>query len=145
MLRLTFLTPALLACILILPLLAACGSSGAISRTVDDGTISTRVKTALLNDPQVAALRINVQTSGGVVTLTGTVKSQAEEQRAIAVARSIDGVKDVKSQLKIEGVGPTTAPSGSVPAARPAIRACPGFPPSSRPVRTRNTAGASRR
>jgi hyperosmotically inducible protein len=92
----------LLICAVAAPALGACGSSGAVHNTIDDATISTRVKTALLNEPDVAALRITVTSSGGVVTLSGAVKTAGEEQRAIAVARSIEGVRDVKSQLKIE-------------------------------------------
>ena len=69
----------------------------------DDATISTRVKTALLNDPSVAALHIDVTTSQGVVTLSGTAKSHDEEQKAVAVARGVPGVKDVRSNLKVGG------------------------------------------
>jgi hyperosmotically inducible protein len=85
-----------------------CGatSGGAVNRpmsTTDDATISTRVKTALLNEPGVNATAINVDSSGGVVTLSGQVKSNDEEQKAIATARRIPGVKDVKSELKVGG------------------------------------------
>jgi BON domain-containing protein len=91
----------LLICVLIAPvLLAACGA--AITGTIDDATISTRVKTALLNDPQVGALHIDVDTFKGVVTLSGTVKSPAEEQQAVVVAKRINGVRDVKSTLKVQ-------------------------------------------
>ena len=69
----------------------------------DDATISTRVKTALLNEPGVNATAINVQSSGGVVTLSGQVKSNDEEQKAVAAARRIPGVRDVKSELKVGG------------------------------------------
>lgn len=86
----------------------ACGgaTSTAVNRpasTGDDATISTRVKTALLNEPGVNATAINVQTASGVVTLSGQVKSGDEEQKAIATARQIPGVRDVKSQLKVGG------------------------------------------
>jgi len=70
---------------------------------MDDASISTRVKTALLNEPNVDAVHIDVDTASGVVTLTGTVKSADDEQHAVAVARRIGGVKDVKSQLKVGG------------------------------------------
>jgi hyperosmotically inducible protein len=66
----------------------------------DDLTITTRVKTALINDPAISAT-IDVQTFEGVVTLSGKVKSKEEENRAVAVARSIRGVNDVKSKLEI--------------------------------------------
>jgi hyperosmotically inducible periplasmic protein len=94
-------TVILLAITLIAPLLlSACGKS--VSSTIDDATITTRVKTSLLNDPEVAALRIDVDTVKGVVTLSGAVKSPAERDRAIAVARKIGGVVDVKSTLQIQ-------------------------------------------
>jgi hyperosmotically inducible protein len=78
---------------------AACGKS--IGETIDDATITTRVKTALLNDPDVGGLRIDVDTTVGVVTLSGVVKSKEEEAKAVAVARRIGGVKDVKSTLQV--------------------------------------------
>lgn len=80
-------------------LLGACGA--ATGGTSDDATISTRVKIALLNDPQVGPCRIDARTFQGVVTLSGSVGSQAEVDQAIAVARRIVGAKDVKSELKI--------------------------------------------
>ena len=90
-----------LALILIAPmLLAACGKT--VGETIDDATITARVKTSLINEPDVAAARIDVDTFKGVVTLSGRVKSKDEEARAIAAARKIQGVKDVKSTLQIE-------------------------------------------
>lgn len=91
----------LLAVLLTLPLLAACGKS--VGETIDDATITTRVKTAFINDKDVGALRIDVDTFKGVVTLSGRVKSKAEETRAISLAKSIRGVVDVKSTLQVEG------------------------------------------
>jgi hyperosmotically inducible protein len=76
-----------------------CGKS--VGETIDDATITTRVKTALLNDPQVAGMKIDVDTTLGVVTMSGVVKSQAEEARAVQIARRVDGVKDVKSTLQV--------------------------------------------
>ena len=61
----------------------------------------TRVKTSLLNDPDVGGLRIDVDTFKGVVTLSGAVKTAAERDKAIALARKINGVTDVKSTLQI--------------------------------------------
>ena len=73
----------------------------AVGGAMDDATISARVKTVLLNDPQVAATKIEVSTAGGVVTLSGSVKSKADEARAIEVARTVTGVRDVKSTLVV--------------------------------------------
>ena len=80
-------------------LLTACGKS--VGETIDDATITTRVKTALLNDPDVGGLRIDVDTFKGVVTLSGGVKTTAERDKAIAIAKKTPGVVDVKSSLQI--------------------------------------------
>jgi hyperosmotically inducible protein len=85
-------------------LLSACGRS--VGETIDDATITARVKTALLNDPQVAGLKIDVDTTLGVVTMSGIVRTRGEEQRAIQLARGISGVKDVKSTLQVQGAQP---------------------------------------
>jgi hyperosmotically inducible protein len=96
-----YATVVMLALVLIAPLLlSACGKT--VGETIDDATITTRVKTAFINDPVVGALRIDVDTFKGVVTLSGRVKTKEEEQKAIAVARGIKGVTEVKSTLQIE-------------------------------------------
>jgi osmotically-inducible protein OsmY len=96
-----YTTVILLAITLIAPLLlTACGKT--VGDTIDDATITTRVKTSLLNDPDVGGLRIDVDTFKGVVTLSGAVKSPAERDKAIALARKIGGVTDVKSTLQIQ-------------------------------------------
>jgi hyperosmotically inducible protein len=95
-------TAALLLVVAILAplMLAACGKS--VGDTIDDATVSTRVKTALLNDPLVGGLRIDVDTFKGVVTLSGRVKTKEEEAKAIELARKVGGVADVKSSLLIQ-------------------------------------------
>ena len=90
---------AILALALMVPVVS-CGKS--VGETIDDATITTRVKTAFVNDPAVGALRIDVDTFKGLVTLSGRVKSKDEEVKAIALARKIKGVSDVKSTLVIE-------------------------------------------
>ena len=78
----------------------ACGKT--VGEAIDDTTITTRVKTAMLNDPTVGGLRVDVDTFKGVVTLSGRVKSPAERDQAIALARGIDGVTEVKDALQLE-------------------------------------------
>ena len=93
------------AMLVIVPLLvSACGKT--VGETIDDATITTRVKTALLNDPQVAGLKIDVDTTNGIVTMSGLVKSRNEEQRAVTIARGVPGVKDVKSTLQLQTAQP---------------------------------------
>jgi osmotically-inducible protein OsmY len=78
---------------------AGCGRT--VGETIDDTTITTRVKTAMLNDPGVGGLRIDVDTFKGVVTLSGRVKTPAERDQAIALARRVEGVVEVKDALQI--------------------------------------------
>ena len=97
----SYATVILLVATLLAPLLlSACGKS--VGDTIDDATITTRVKTALLNDPVVGGLRIDVDTFKGVVTLSGRAKTKEEEAKAIALTRQIGGVTDVKSTLQIQ-------------------------------------------
>jgi hyperosmotically inducible periplasmic protein len=65
---------------------------------IDDTAITTKVKTGLLGDPVVSAFAINVETSRGVVSLTGIVNSAAERARAIQVAQDIGGVRRVDAR-----------------------------------------------
>jgi hyperosmotically inducible periplasmic protein len=68
---------------------------------MDDATITARVKTMLLNDTQIGATKIDVTTTDGIVTVSGTVKSQAEATRAVELARQVTGVREVKSALHV--------------------------------------------
>jgi osmotically-inducible protein OsmY len=86
--------------LLLAVLLSACAAT--TSRTADDLTTTTQVKIALLNDARVGGLRLDVKTFQGVVTLSGTVKSDADAQQAMAVARTVHGVRRVASELKIQ-------------------------------------------
>jgi osmotically-inducible protein OsmY len=70
--------------------------------THDDLTISTQVKIALIQDARLGEFRINAATLHGVTTLQGSVPSQEDVARAIAIARTVRGVKDVKSELKVQ-------------------------------------------
>ena len=80
----------------------ACGSARAARpAAADDGSVSTRVRTVLLNDPQVNGGSITVTASNGVVTLSGRVRSEAERERAVALARQTSGVSDVRSELSV--------------------------------------------
>ncbi|HXK33061.1 MAG TPA: BON domain-containing protein [Dehalococcoidia bacterium] len=91
----------LLALAVVLSAWLAAGCGKTVGETIDDATITTRVKTAMLNDEQVGGLRIDVDTFKGVVTLSGRVKSQAERQRALQLARNVEGVVEVKDALQV--------------------------------------------
>ena len=94
-------TSRLVALVLTLSLSLACAGKS-IRPATDDGGITSRVRTALLNDTQVAANDINVSAVNGVVTLSGRVRTAAERDRAVAVARQTTGVSDVRSELAVQ-------------------------------------------
>jgi osmotically-inducible protein OsmY len=97
--QLNYARSLILALALLVPLTAACGKT--VGETIDDTAITTRVKTAMLNDPAVGGLRIDVDTFKGVVTLSGRVKTQAERDQAINLARRTSGVVEVKDAMQV--------------------------------------------
>lgn len=66
-----------------------------------DAGITTAVKTKFLADTDVSGLQIDVDTQNGVVTLTGNVRTAAEKQRAVQMARGTEGVRSVVDNLKV--------------------------------------------
>jgi hyperosmotically inducible protein len=85
--------------------LAACVSTGTQRSTgeyVDDAGITTRVKAALIEDPQVKARQVDVETSRGVVQLNGFVDSASSRERATTVTRSVSGVQQVHNNLIVQ-------------------------------------------
>jgi hyperosmotically inducible protein len=69
---------------------------------IEDGAITAKVKTALLADPDVKGLAIDVDTKNGVVTLKGTADKAANRDRAVAIAKDTGGVKSVQNQLVVK-------------------------------------------
>ena len=69
---------------------------------VDDTLITTSVKARMATDKQVSATNISVKTVNGVVELGGTAKSKAEAEQAVAIARGVDHVKSVKSEIQVK-------------------------------------------
>jgi hyperosmotically inducible protein len=68
---------------------------------VDDSMVTASVKAKLMDDPTTKSYQISVETQKGVVQLTGFVDSKTMKNRAGEVARSVDGVKDVRNDLEI--------------------------------------------
>ena len=67
-----------------------------------DTAITSEVKAKLLADDIVPSRKVKVETTDGVVQLSGTVESQAQSDRAESIAKAIDGVKSVKNDLKTQ-------------------------------------------
>lgn len=68
---------------------------------VDDATISARVKAKFAKDPDVSAMRLNVDTLNGEVQLSGFATSAEEKARAAEVARSVEHVKSVRNNIVV--------------------------------------------
>jgi hyperosmotically inducible protein len=78
----------------------AASKTGAV---LTDAAVTTAVKSKFLADTAISGLKIDVDTTDGVVTLKGTVASKAEADRAVSVARNTDGVKRVINNLRVQG------------------------------------------
>jgi hyperosmotically inducible protein len=68
---------------------------------VDDATVSTRAKAALVKDSTVSATDFNIDVYKGNVTLTGVAKNAAEVNRAIDDIKRVDGVVSVKNATRL--------------------------------------------
>ena len=66
---------------------------------VDDAEITTKVKAAIFAEPGLKTLQISVETVNGLVTLSGSVDSKPNSDRARALASAVSGVKDVDNKL----------------------------------------------
>ncbi|CAM3779061.1 Phospholipid-binding protein [Bordetella sputigena] len=73
-----------------------------VGEYASDTVVTTKVKAAIVADKSLSALDIAVETNNGVVTLTGTVATAAQSDQATHVARGVEGVKQVKNNLKVD-------------------------------------------
>ena len=73
-----------------------------VENFVDDAAITTAVKADLVKDPDLSAIKIDVDTKQGVVTLTGTAPTDIARERATRLAKSVNGVKSVENKLAIK-------------------------------------------
>lgn len=70
-------------------------------QVIDDATVTATVKAKLIDDTTTKAHQINVETQNGIVQLTGFADSMASKSRAGELARSVDGVAEVKNDIEI--------------------------------------------
>ena len=73
-----------------------------LEQAVDEGSLTLKIKSKMALDDMVKARTINVDTAGSVVTLTGTVESNQERERAVRLARETVGVTNVVDKLHVK-------------------------------------------
>ena len=93
-------------------LLTACGRSPEVVQAsaavttvgteIDDSVVTTKVKSALLGDPEIKSLDVKVETRKGKVQLSGFVDSQVRMDNIIALARKVEGVKDIENGMSLK-------------------------------------------
>lgn len=76
-----------------------------VTTTATDMTITTKVKAALAADDQLSALKIEVDTVQGVVSLTGPAPTAEAADRATTLAKAVEGVTEVQNKLVVGGQG----------------------------------------
>jgi len=81
---------------------AGTSTSEGTGEYVDDSVITTKVKTAIFNEPTLKSAEINVETFKGVVQLTGFVSSNANISKAVEVTNSVKGVKSVRNDMRLK-------------------------------------------
>jgi hyperosmotically inducible periplasmic protein len=86
--------------------LRSAGAAGTESATLgtaaDDTAITARVKSALLAESDVSGFAISVETTNGVVQLTGEVENQAQVAKAAQIASAAEGARSVQNQLRVK-------------------------------------------
>ena len=68
---------------------------------IDDSVITTKVKAALLDDPNTSGQQVSVETVDGVVQLSGFVSSASMQSRAVTIARNTEGVRAVQNKISV--------------------------------------------
>lgn len=83
----------------------ACATSGTRRSTgayIDDSVVTAKVKTALIENPTTKAYQIDVETNEGVVLLNGFVDTSESRSTATTVAKTVQGVREVRNNLEIK-------------------------------------------
>lgn len=72
------------------------------AESADDAALTAKVKAALFAEPGIKTLQIDVQTEHAIVTLQGSVDSETLRQRAVTIAGSLSGVRQVVDKLVVK-------------------------------------------
>ena len=91
------------AVLVLVAFVAGCKTTSTPGRQVDDVAIKTAVKAKLAADVKLSTLtNIEVNSTNGIVTLSGQVRDESDRMQAVAVARSVDGVVRVNNELQVK-------------------------------------------
>lgn len=96
---------AILACLVLVAAFTGCASTSKQESTgqyIDNTVITTKVKTAIFNEPTLKSLQINVETFKGKVQLSGFVDSAQSVTKAGEIARGVEGVVAVQNDLVVK-------------------------------------------
>ena len=97
----TILTAA--AALVLLLGVAGCKTTTSPGRQIDDAGIKTAVKAKLAADVRLSTLtNVDVNSTNGIVTLSGQVRTMEDKRMAGEVARSVDGVVRVNNELQVK-------------------------------------------
>lgn len=99
--RTTIMTVTAAAAVLIASGCAVSRGQETVGAYVDDATITTQVKARFIDDKDVAAASIKVETLKGTVMLSGFAKDMAEKQAAERIARNVNGVQSVRNEIVV--------------------------------------------
>ena len=77
-------------------------ASASVAGAMDDASITAAVSTGLAKDPDLSAIKIDVDTKGGQVTLSGPAPNAAAKARAEEIAKSVKGVSAVDNKLQVK-------------------------------------------
>jgi len=100
-----FAAVSILSAAFVLSSVAGCASTQKQESTgqyMDDTAITTKVKTAILQEPSLKSAEINVETFKGRVQLSGFVSSRASIDRAVEVAQAVAGVSSVANDMRVK-------------------------------------------
>ena len=95
----------ILACLILVAVFTGCASTSTQESTgqyLDNSVITTKVKTAIFNEPMLKSLQITVESFKGEVQLSGFVDSAQSVKKAGEIARGVEGVVSVKNNLVVK-------------------------------------------
>lgn len=76
---------------------------GCSSQAASDSAVTAKVKSKLATNSETSAIKIGVETNAGVVTLSGTVPTDAEKNKAEQIAKNTNGVKSITNKIVVDG------------------------------------------